>query len=60
MVRKNYFDFWALSRWQLIQSGLREENIETAATCTRCGTSLFFSYRAEKTTGRFAAVVMLK
>jgi len=60
MVRKNYFDFWALSRWQLTESGVREENIETAAICTKCRTALFYSYRAEKTTGRFATAVMLK
>jgi hypothetical protein len=60
MVRKNYFDFWALSRWQLTESGVEEANIETAAICTKCRTTLFFSYRAEKTTGRFATAVMLK
>jgi hypothetical protein len=60
MVKKNYFDFWALSRWQLTESGVKEENIETAAICTKCRTALFFSYRAEKTTGRFATAVMLK
>ncbi len=60
MVKENYFDFWALSRWQLTESGVQDENIETAAICTKCTTDLFYSYRAEKTTGRFAAAVMLK
>ena len=60
MVRENYFDFWAISRWQLTESGVREENIETAAICTKCRSDLFYSYRAEKTTGRFATAVMLK
>jgi YfiH family protein len=60
MVRKNYFDLWALSRWQLEEAGLRKENIEVAGICTKCRTDLFYSYRAEGVTGRFAAVIMLK
>jgi YfiH family protein len=60
MVRKNYFDLWRLSRWQLLEAGLKKENIEVAGICTRCRTDLFYSYRAEGTTGRFATVVMLK
>ena len=60
MVRRNYFDLWRLSRWQLLEAGLKKENIEVAGICTRCRTDLFYSYRAEGTTGRFATVVMLK
>lgn len=60
MVRKNYFDLWRISRWQLLEAGLKKENIEIAGICTRCRTDLFYSYRAEGTTGRFATVVMLK
>jgi YfiH family protein len=60
MVRKNYFDLWALSRWQLAEAGLRKENIEVAGICTRCRTDLFYSYRGEGVTGRFATVMMLK
>ena len=60
MVRKNYFDLWEISRWQLAEAGLKEEHIETAGICTRCRTDLFFSYRAEKVTGRFATVAMLR
>jgi YfiH family protein len=60
MVRKNYFDLWQITRWQLREAGLREEHIETAGICTRCRTDLFFSYRARKVTGRFATVAMLR
>jgi polyphenol oxidase len=59
MVKKNYFDLWEVSRWQLLQAGLRKDRIELASICTRCRTDLFFSYRGEGTTGRFATVVML-
>ena len=60
MVGKNYFDLWSLSCSQLVEAGLREEDIELAAICTRCRTDLFFSYRGEGTTGRFATVAMLR
>ena len=59
MVREDYFDLWGISRWQLIASGLRKENIEVAGICTRCRTDLFYSYRGEGVTGRFATVAML-
>ncbi len=60
MVRKNYFDLWAISYWQLLEAGLGKENIELAGICTRCRTDLFYSYRGEGETGRFATVAMLK
>jgi len=59
MVRENYFNLWAISEWQLVNAGLRQENIETASICTRCRTDLFYSYRGEGKTGRFGTVVML-
>lgn len=52
-----YFDFWAISSRQLIDAGLRPENIEIASRCTVCETHDFFSYRAEGNTGRMAAVL---
>lgn len=59
MVRENYFDLWAISRWQLESAGLRGSNIEIAGICTRCRSDLFYSYRGEGKTGRFGAVAML-
>ena len=59
MVRKSYFDLWEITRSQLLEAGLRKDNIEIAGICTRCRTDLFFSYRKEGTTGRFATLVML-
>ncbi len=58
-VRKDYFDLWALSTRQLLDAGLKKENIEVAGICTRCRTDLFFSYRGEGETGRFATVAMV-
>jgi hypothetical protein len=54
------FDFWAISFDQLMKAGVPERNIESSQMCTRCRTETFYSYRAEKTTGRFASVIGLK
>ena len=51
------FDFWAISREQLMASGVPEKNIHTSRLCTKCRTDLFFSYRGETVTGRFTAVI---
>lgn len=56
-VRPNYFDFWAITRDQLMAAGILEANIEFAKRCTACGKADFFSYRAEGKTGRMAAVI---
>jgi YfiH family protein len=56
----HHFDFWAISTDQLMKTGVLEKNIESGQLCTHCHTEEFFSYRAEKTTGRFAAVIGLR
>lgn len=56
-VRPRYFDFWAITRSQLMAAGLRPEHIEMAGRCTVCEAHDFFSYRGEGVTGRLAAVV---
>ena len=57
--QRDYFDFWAISRDQLRHAGLVDTHIEVGGLCTRCRTDLFYSYRAEGTTGRFAAAIGL-
>ena len=59
-ARPYYFDLWRLSRDQLIAAGVLEDNIEIAGICTSCRTDLFFSYRKEKITGRFATIIALQ
>jgi YfiH family protein len=54
------FDFWAMSRDQLMAAGVPAEQIAVSGVCTKCRKDIFFSYRAEKTTGRFAAVIGLR
>ena len=55
----DHFDFWAISRDQLTDAGVLRENIEVSNICTRCNTEIFFSYREEGQTGRFASVIGL-
>ncbi|XOF35083.1 MAG: peptidoglycan editing factor PgeF [Candidatus Electrothrix sp. YB6] len=64
-VKENYFDFWAISRRQLADAGVRSEYIETVGVCTVCNRN-FFSYRRamrqpESTgkTGRNGSVISL-
>ncbi len=49
-VAENYFDFWAISRKQLLKAGLERDNIEITGLCTACGDN-FFSYRRAKKQG---------
>lgn len=60
MVSENYFDLWGISRSQLLDAGLRDDRIEIAGICTKCNSDIFYSYRAENNTGRFATVAMLR
>jgi YfiH family protein len=63
MPAANHFDFWRISRWQLMAAGLPAENISLLATCSRCDDNYFSHRRATATgllaTGRNAALIML-
>lgn len=54
------FNFWRLSIDQLVEAGVPLAAISVAGICTRCNQQLFFSYRGQKNTGRFAAVIGIK
>jgi len=56
----DHFDFWAISLDQLCDAGVLEKNISLSKICTRCNTDMFYSFRGEGVTGRFAAVIGLK
>ena len=55
MVNDTHFDFWAISRKQLTEAGLKAENIEVAGVCTKCSPE-FFSYRRGDQWGRFGVM----
>jgi hypothetical protein len=58
-IRPNYFDLWAVSRFQLERSGVAPENIEISGVCSYSSPDCF-SYRREKTTGRLGTVIGLR
>lgn len=58
LIENNRFDLWAYARFQLDRAGLRPENVETLALCTRCRADLFYSHRGlGPITGRMGAVI---
>jgi len=62
-IQPHFFDFWEISRQQLVKAGLRPEHIEVAALCTRCNQQFFSYRRATKTangiTGRNGSIIGL-
>lgn len=50
-------DLWELTRHQLRQAGLRQENIFGLDLCTKTMDSHFFSHRNNRQTGRQASIV---
>ena len=55
-----FVDLKGINKRQLVEFGLREENIDVCPYCTVCNNDLFFSYRKENgTTNRHSAVVKL-
>lgn len=54
-------NLWELNRQQLVEAGVKPENISVAEVCTCCHNDAYFSYRKEKgKTGRLAAVLWRK
>ena len=56
-VGRHHFDFWQISRDQLRTAGVAPQRIHAFGICTRCNPHLFYSYRAARQTGRFAALI---
>lgn len=51
-------DLRAANRWQLVEAGIKAENIVVSALCTGCRSDLFFSYRKEGAgAGRMMSVI---
>jgi YfiH family protein len=58
-TKPNYFDFWAISRWQLISSGIASHHIQIAEIDTYSDHERFFSYRRNRTEERNCTIVAL-
>jgi YfiH family protein len=59
-VRPEYFDLWAIARYQLEECGILSHHIQIAEICTFANPQDYFSYRRDKTTKRHATVAMIK
>ena len=58
---ETFLDLWQSNKRQLLDVGVKEENIIISDVCTNCNSEMFFSYRADNSkTGRIAAVMSLK
>ena len=64
-VQPNYFDFWAITKGQLLAAGLLAEHIQATQVCTVCNQDFFSYRRAVKQqgkpglTGRNGSFIML-
>ena len=63
-VRPYHFDFWEISRQQLLEAGVVEAHIDIARECTCCSEN-YFSYRracrqGNGVTGRHGSAVCLR
>jgi YfiH family protein len=58
-TQATYFDFWAISKWQLTECGVLPHHIEIAQLCTYFHPEDFFSYRRLKISGRHATIASL-
>lgn len=58
---ENKVDLWMTNKLQLLNGGLKEENIECMNICTCCNNDVFYSYRkGDVEQGRFSAFIILK
>jgi len=56
-----YLDLPAINKKQLLEAGLKEENIDSDNDCTACCNDRYFSFRKEKEkAGRMMSVIMLR
>lgn len=54
-----YLNIESILHRQLLEAGIKELNIEFSDDCSCCRTDTYYSYRAEKITGRFAGIISL-
>lgn len=58
-VKNRNIDLQGINKKQLLQKGIKEENILISDICTKCGDKEFYSYRKDKNCGRFAGLIKL-
>jgi len=59
VVNGRFVDLQLINKKQLLQNGLKEENITISQTCTQCSNENYFSYRKDPQCGRFGGIITL-
>ena len=59
-VKGRYIDLQAINKKQLLEKGIKIQNIEISNICTKCSNENYFSYRKDKSCGRFAGLIMMR
>jgi len=59
-VQNRNIDLQGINKMQLINCGIKEQNITISNICTKCSNEPYFSYRKDSSCGRFAGIIMLK
>jgi len=59
-VDNRNIDLQGINNKQLLEIGVKKENIIISPICTKCSNEPYFSYRNDNKCGRFAGLIMLK
>lgn len=57
---KMYLDLWEINKINLLNKGIKEENIIESKFCTSCNNDILYSYRKENTKNRMIAAIALR
>lgn len=55
-----YLDLWKVNKSNLLNRGIKDENIMESNFCTSCNTDILYSYRKENTRDRMIGAITLK
>lgn len=58
--KKMYLDLWKINKINLLNSGIKEENIIESKFCTSCNNDVLYSYRKENTKDRMLGAITLR
>ena len=60
IVSGRMIDLQLINKKQLMQNGIKEENITISSICTKCSDEDYFSYRKDAKCGRFGGIIMIR
>lgn len=58
-VNKRLIDLQGINKKQLLDSGVKEENINISNICTKCSNEDYYSYRLDNKCGRFSGIITI-